>query len=217
MSQSEGGEVSTYIFLRHGHSAANKDGLLTGQLPGVGLSHHGKRQAELLIDRIGKGAIDFVHLSPIERCQLTINPWLLSKNSASLNSLAIDDGFSEIDFGDWSGKKLSTLRRNPLWKDVQRNPSKVTFPGGESFKKVQRRALESFEVIRNLRGDKTHLIVSHSDTIKLIIAKLIGMKLDEFQKLEISPASFTVFKGDAKSVSLLTLNNSGALREILGK
>ena len=208
--------MSTYIFLRHGHSAANKAGLLTGQLPGVGLSQEGSRQAQLLIDRIGKGSIDFLHLSPIERCQLTINPWLLSKNSASMISLSINDGFTEIDFGEWSGKKLSTLRRNPLWKDIQKNPSRVTFPGGESFKMAQRRAVESFEIIRKLRGDKTHLIVSHSDTIKLVIAKLIGMKLDEFQRLEISPASFTIFKGDAKNISLLTVNNSGALGEILG-
>lgn len=209
--------MSTFIFLRHGHSAANKDGLLTGQLPGIGLSQHGKRQAEQLVDRIGKGAIDYVHLSPIERCQLTINPWLLSKNSASMTSLSIDDGFTEIDFGQWSGKKLSTLRRTPLWKDVQKNPSQVTFPGGESFRKAQRRAVESFQAIRNIRGDKVHLIVSHSDTIKLVVAKIIGMKLDEFQKLEISPASFTIFKGDAKQISLITLNNSSSLKEILGK
>lgn len=208
--------MSTFIFLRHGHSAANKGGLLTGQLPGIGLSQHGKRQAEQLVDRIGKGAIDYVHLSPIERCQLTINPWLISKHSASMTALSIDDGFTEIDFGQWSGKKLSTLRRDPLWKDVQKNPSQVTFPGGESFRKAQRRAVESFEAIRNIRGDKAHLIVSHSDTIKLVVAKIVGMKLDEFQRLEISPASFTIFKGDSKQISLITLNNSSSLKEILG-
>ena len=217
VSREAGRLVSTYIFLRHGHSAANKDGLLTGQLPGIGLSQHGKRQAELLVDRIGRGAIDYVHLSPIERCQLTINPWLRSKNSALITSLSIDDGFTEIDFGYWSGKRLSTLRRDPLWKEVQKRPSQVIFPGGESFRKAQRRAVESFETIRNVRGDKTHLIVSHSDTIKLVVAKLIGMKLDEFQKLEISPASFTIFNGDAKKISLLTMNNSGLLKEILGR
>jgi probable phosphomutase (TIGR03848 family) len=208
--------VSTYIFLRHGHSAANKEGLLTGQLPGVGLSPVGRKQAVQLIERIGKGAIDRVHLSPIERCQLTIDPWLKSSNSKSISSLEINDGFSEINFGDWSGKKLSTLRRNPLWKSVQESPSQVTFPGGESFKKAQKRAVLALEDIRAIRGAKVHLIVSHSDTIKLVVAHLLGMKLDEFQKLEIAPASFTVFSGDQKKLSLMTMNNSGNLREILG-
>jgi probable phosphomutase (TIGR03848 family) len=208
--------MSTFIFLRHGHSAANASGTLTGQLPGVGLSSQGKRDAAGLIERIGKNRVDRVHLSPIERCQLTIDPWLRSGSSRSLESLHILDGLTEIDFGQWSGKKLSTLRRQPLWKDVQQRPSVVTFPGGESFKRAQRRAVESVELIRGIRGEKTHLIVSHSDTIKLIVAHYLGQKLDQFQKLEIAPASFTIFKGDSKSISLITLNNSGTLREILG-
>jgi len=208
--------MSTFIFLRHGHSAANASGTLTGQLPGIGLSSQGKKDAAALIERIGKNRVDRVHLSPIERCQLTIDPWLRSTHSRSIESLQILDGLTEIDFGDWSGKKLSSLRRKPLWKDVQNSPSTVTFPGGESFRKAQRRAVESVESIRAIRGEKTHLIVSHSDTIKLIVAHYLGQRLDEFQKLEIAPASFTIFKGDSKSISLITLNNSGKLREILG-
>lgn len=208
--------MSTFIFLRHGHSAANATGTLTGQLPGVGLSPQGKRDAMALIERIGKNRIDRVHMSPIERCQLTIDPWLRSTSSRSLESLQILDGLTEIDFGDWSGRKLSALRRQPLWKDVQNKPSIVTFPGGESFKRAQRRAVESVESIRAIRGDKTHLIVSHSDTIKLVVAHYLGQRLDEFQKLEIAPASFTIFKGDSKRIALITLNNIGTLREIIG-
>ena len=208
--------MSTYIFLRHGHSAANATGTLTGQLPGIGLSPRGKKDSIALIDRIGKDQVQRVHISPIERCQLTIDPWLRSSNSRSIEQMQILDGLTEIDFGNWSGKKLSSLRRQPLWKDVQARPSQVTFPGGESFKKAQRRAVESVESIRSIRGEKIHLIVSHSDTIKLIVSQYLGQRLDDFQKLEIAPASFTIFSGDSKRLSLITLNNSGTLREILG-
>lgn len=208
--------MSTFIFLRHGHSAANAAGLLTGQLPGIGLSRHGKAQAEGLVDRIGRGRIDFLHLSPIERCQFTIDPWLRSKNSSSLQSLQVVDGISEIDFGRWSGRKLSSLRRDPLWKDVQNQPSIVTFPEGESFRKVQKRAVAAIEEIRSKPGkEKVHLIVSHSDTIKLIAAHFLNMKLDAFQKLQIDPASFTVFLGDSKHLSLKTMNSQATLKEIL--
>lgn len=214
--ESEINPVNTFIFLRHGHSAANAAGLLTGQLPGIGLSRQGRNQAEALIDRIGRGRIDFLHLSPIERCQFTIDPWLRSKNSSSLQSLQVLDGISEIDFGRWSGRKISSLRREPLWKDVQNRPSVVTFPEGESFRKVQRRAVEAVEEIRSLRGkDKVHLVVSHSDTIKLIAAHYLNMKLDSFQKLQIDPASFTVFHGDATHLSLKTMNSQATLKEIL--
>ena len=208
--------MSTIIFLRHGHSAANATDRLTGQLPGIGLSSKGKRQAIELVDRIGAKRIDYLHLSPIERCQLTIDPWLRSKNSNSLISYEIRDGLSEIDFGDWSGQKLSTLRRKPLWKDVQQRPSSVTFPGGESFKKVQRRAVAAIEDILSIKGDKTHLVVSHSDTIKLILAHYSSIKLDSFQSLIINPASCSVLKSHRTGTSILTINNQSSLREILG-
>jgi probable phosphomutase (TIGR03848 family) len=208
--------MSTIIFLRHGHSAANATDTLTGQLPGIGLSSKGKKQAVELIDRIGAKRIDHLHLSPIERCQLTIDPWLRSKNSNSLVSYEIRDGLSEIDFGDWSGQKLSTLRRKPLWRDIQERPSSVTFPGGESFKKVQRRAVAAVEDILSIRGDKTHLVVSHSDTIKLILAHYSSMKLDSFQSLIINPASFSVLKSHKAGTSVLTINNQSSLKEILG-
>jgi len=185
-------------------------------MPGVGLSKKGQQDARSLVERIGPKQIDHLHLSPIERCQLTIDPWLRSKASSSLLSLQIVDGVSEIDFGDWSGRKLSSLRREPLWRDVQARPSAVTFPAGESFRKVQRRAIEAIEEIRAMRGkDKTHLIVSHSDTIKLITAHYLGMKLDRFQSLTIDPASFTIFHGDQKSFALKTLNSQSPLKDLL--
>jgi probable phosphomutase (TIGR03848 family) len=209
--------MSTFIFLRHGHSAANATGTLTGRLPGIGLSKTGKADAVGLIERIGAKRVDHLHISPIERCQLTIDPWLQSRYSSSLQTFEIVDGVSEIDFGSWSGRKLSSLRREPLWRDVQNRPSIVTFPKGESFRKVQRRAVAAVEEIRARRGkDKTHLIVSHSDTIKLITAHYLGMKLDNFQSLRIDPASFTVFSGDAKNLSLVTINSKSSLKEILG-
>ena len=207
--------MSTLIFLRHGHSAANAKDLLTGRLPGVGLSPEGKHQALALVDRIGAKRIDYLHVSPIERCQLTIDPWLRSKNSSALIQYEIVDGLSELDFGKWSGRKLSSLRRERLWKDVQERPSLVTFPDGESFKKAQKRAITAVEEIRSIRGDKTHLIVSHSDTIKLILAHYLDMKLDSFQKLNISPASFTVLQDHKSKVGLRIINSNQSLKEIL--
>jgi probable phosphomutase (TIGR03848 family) len=208
--------MTTLILLRHGHSAANAANLLTGQLPGVGLSPDGKRQAKDLITRISSNRIDYLHVSPIERCQLTIAPWLQSSNANSLTRMEINESFSEIDFGKWSGKKLSTLRRDPLWADVQNCPSTVRFPGGESFKAAQRRAVEGVEDIFAARGDKTHLVVSHSDIIKLITAHFLSAHLDTFQRYQVAPASFTIFRSHRKKISLLTTNNLSSLKEILG-
>lgn len=208
--------MSTLILLRHGHSAANATGTLTGQLPGVGLSKSGSKQAELLIDRIGRSIVHRVHVSPIERCHLTIGPWLRSKNAKELERFEIVDGLTEIDFGDWSGRKLSSLRRDPLWRQIQNTPSKVTFPNGESFKKAQRRAVKATDEIISSRGNKVHLLVSHSDTIKLILTHYLELPLDSFQKLQINPASFSIINTHKGNISVNTINNSGSLKELLG-
>ena len=86
--------MSVIILLRHAHSAANDSGLLTGQLPGVSLSKKGFLQANQLVERIGKGHVDRAHISPIERCQLTIDPWLRSKYSSTLESFCVDDSLT---------------------------------------------------------------------------------------------------------------------------
>lgn len=206
--------MKTLIFLRHGHSQANEKGLLTGQLPGVLLSKKGLSQSKELVERIGRTPIDFLHVSPVERCQLTIEPWLQSKHSSTIKSFEIVDGFSEIDFGKWSGRKLTSLRRDPLWKSVQEKPASVRFPDGESFRQVQRRAVSALEEILTARGTSTHLIVSHSDTIKLVVSHLLDLPLNNFQKLEISPASFTIFNFNKKS-QMVTINNMSSLAKIL--
>lgn len=208
--------MSTLIFLRHGHSAANASGTLTGQLPGIGLSNSGSKQAEQLVERIGRKIVDRVHVSPIERCHLTIAPWLRSKNAKEIERFEIVDGLTEINFGDWSGRKLSTLRRDPLWRQIQESPSKVTFPHGESFKKAQRRAVAAVDEIIGSRGNKVHLLVSHSDTIKLILTHYLDLPLDSFQKLQINPASFSILNATRGNISLSTINNSGSLKELLG-
>jgi probable phosphomutase (TIGR03848 family) len=207
--------MSVIILLRHAHSAANDSGLLTGQLPGVSLSKKGFVQASQLIERIGKGHINRAHISPIERCQLTIDPWLRSKYSSTLESFCVDDSLTEIDFGDWSGRKLASLRREKLWKSVQSTPSQVTFPNGESFKAAQRRAYLGVEKIAGARGSKVNLVLSHSDTIKLIVSKALGMKLDSFQQIQINPASFTILNFSKHRTTLTTINNMGNLKDLL--
>ena len=211
----KGEKVSVIVLLRHAHSSANDSGLLTGRLPGVSLSKGGFVQANELVERIGRAKVNQLHLSPIERCQLTIDPWLRSKYSSSLESFEIDESLTEIDFGSWSGRKLSTLRRDPLWKVVQHNPSKMKFPQGESFRSAQKRAFLGVQEIAARRGSKVHLLVSHSDTIKLILAKALDINLDSFQKIRIDQASFSILDISKGITSVRTMNNKGALKELL--
>jgi probable phosphoglycerate mutase len=108
------------------------------------------------------------------------------------------------------------LRRSELWRPIQERPSQVKFPGGESFRQAQRRAVAGCEELLQERGKKVHLIVSHSDLIKLMVVHYLDAHIDTFQRIEISQASFTVIQKSAHGVNVLTINSASDLSSIVG-
>jgi len=200
--------VARLVFLRHAHSIANESGILSGQLPGITLSKKGKEQALLLVERIGPSNFDSVRVSPMQRCEETIAPWIKSAHSRGLKGYQVDEKLIEVDYGSWSGRKLSRLSREKLWKSIQEKPSTVQFPDGEKMKAMQKRALSSIEESRMEKKNGTHLFVSHGDVLKAVVAGLLKMKLDDFQSLVIDPASITIIDYDGSKSRLLAFNDT---------
>jgi probable phosphomutase (TIGR03848 family) len=200
--------VARLVLLRHAHSTANDAGILSGQLPGISLSAKGRKQAEALIERIGASTFDSIRVSPMQRCEETISPWVNSKFSKGMKSYRIDESLIEMNYGSWSGRKLSSLSREKMWKEIQERPSSVQFPDGERMKAMQKRAISSISSALAEKKNGTHLFVSHGDVLKAIVASLLKMKLDDFQSLVIDPASLTVIDFDGSKSRLLAFNDS---------
>lgn len=200
--------MARLVFIRHAHSTANDAGILSGQLPGISLSKKGKKQAELLVDRLGSSHFDSIRVSPMQRCEETIAPWLKSGYSRGLKSYEIDEALIEVDYGTWSGRKLSSLSREKMWKIIQEKPSAVQFPEGERIKAMQKRALTSILQALEDKKNGTHLFVSHGDVLKAVVASLLKIKLDDFQSLVIDPASVTIIDFDGSKSRLLAFNDT---------
>jgi len=198
--------MARIVLLRHAHSVANEKNLLAGRTPGISLSKNGERQALALAERIGAVKFDHIAISPLQRCRETIEPWLSSVGDSS--RLVVDEEITEVDYGSWSGKSLSSLRRKAQWKVVQDFPSQMIFPDGETLLEMQRRALSSFYRINSVRGKGPRLLVSHGDVIKAIVAHCLGMHLDQFQRLVIEPASLTIIDTDGGISRLVRFNDT---------
>ncbi len=198
--------MARIVLLRHAHSVANEKNLLAGRTAGISLSKTGKEQAKDLIVRLGAIEFDEVAISPLQRCRETIDPWLTSTGAKS--RIVVDDSISEVDYGSWSGKTLSSLRRKAQWKVVQDFPSQMIFPGGESLLEMQGRALSGFYRLNAVKGKGPRLIVSHGDVIKSIVAHCLGMHLDQFQRLVIEPASLTIIDTDSGTSRLVRFNDA---------
>ena len=54
---------------------------------------------------------------------------------------AVDERIIEVGYGDWTGRAIKDLAKDPLWKVVQAQPSAVRFPGGEALAEMAARAV----------------------------------------------------------------------------
>ena len=95
-------------------------------------------------------------------------------------------GLVECDFGSWTGRKLSELRKLPEWQTVQSYPSGFRFPKGESFAEMQARMVGCLSELVAGHPGETIVAVSHADTIKAAIASAMGTNLDHFQRIVVS-------------------------------
>lgn len=200
----------TVILLRHGRSTSNTAGTLAGRSEGVDLDDKGREQAAGLIDRLGDLPIRAVVTSPLLRCRRTIEPL------AELMCLEplVDERLAEVDYGEWTGRKIGDLAKEELWRVVQAHPSAAVFPGGEGLAQVQARAVAAVrEHDRRLseehQGDALWVACTHGDVIKSLIADAYGMHLDGFQRVTADPASVSVIRYTPLRPFVLHVNHTG--------
>lgn len=184
---------------------------LVGRTTGVHLSRPGREQALGLVDRLGAVPIADIYSSPLDRALETAAP-LAAERGLSVRQ---DGGLSEVDYGEWSGREFKDLRKTDLWKRVQTRPADARFPQGEAVREAQARIVGSLETIANGHPKDCVAVFSHSDMIKFAVAHLLGIHLDLFQRLVISPVSVTAILLGGSAPTLLHLNDTGGLKDML--
>jgi probable phosphomutase (TIGR03848 family) len=205
--------MATLILVRHGRSTANTEGVLAGWTPGVRLDERGTAQAAGLPARLAEVPLAAVVSSPLERCRETLAPLLAARPALTLQT---DERIGECHYGDWSGRKLKELAQDPLMEVVQHHPSAVVFPGGESMRAMQARAVDAVRDW-NARVDREHgedaafLMCSHGDIIKSLVADALGLHLDLFQRIHVEPCSVTAVRYTRSRPFLLRLGDTGEL------
>lgn len=200
----------TVILLRHGRSTSNTAHVLAGRSEGVELDDKGRQQATELVDRVAELPIRAVVCSPMPRCRRTIEPLAEVLGVEPV----VDDRFAEVDYGEWTGRKIADLVKEPLWGVVQAHPSAAVFPGGEGLAQVQARAVAAVrEHDRRLAdqhgGDALWLACTHGDVIKALVADALGMHLDSFQRVTVDPGSMSVIRYTQLRPFVLHVNHTG--------
>ncbi|MFE0246189.1 histidine phosphatase family protein [[Kitasatospora] papulosa] len=203
--------MPTLILVRHGRSTANTSGVLAGRTPGVSLDERGAAQAAALPGRLSALTFAAAVSSPLQRCRETLQPLLDARPGLALHT---EDRISECDYGTWSGRKLAELSDEPLMKVVQQHPSAAAFPGGESMRAMQARAVEAVRdwnarIEADHGEDAAYVMCSHGDIIKALVADALGMHLDLFQRIQADPCSVTAIRYTRLRPFLLRLGDTG--------
>jgi probable phosphomutase (TIGR03848 family) len=200
--------VTTVILLRHGRTTANTGGVLAGWTPGIELDETGRAQVQAVAARLAPVPLAAVVSSPLERCVQTASAVAEGREL----ELQTDDRLGEARYGDWTGRPLKELVKEPLWKVVQQHPSAAVFPGaeGEGLAQTQARAVAAVrEWNAKLGPDAVWLACSHGDVIKAVLADALGLHLDSFQRIVADPASISVITYTETRPFVVRINDTG--------
>jgi probable phosphomutase (TIGR03848 family) len=200
--------VTTLLLVRHGLTELTGS-VLAGWTPELHLDDRGRAQAAAVAARLAGLPLDALVSSPLERCRETAEAVAAVTGAEKVE---IDERFGEVHYGDWTGRPLAELVKEPLWPAVQAHPSAVRFPGedGEALAAAQHRAVTAVrDWNARLGPDAAYLVCSHGDIIKAIVADALGLHLDQFQRIQADPASLTVIRYTALRPFVVRLNDMG--------
>jgi len=202
--------MTIIALVRHGENEWVKKHRLAGWIPDVHLNEKGHKQARGAAQRLSALKVKALYSSPVTRCVETAE-YIAQDFDLKINHL---DGLGEVHYGSWEGKKIKNLASKPLWHVVQYYPSRMRFPGGgETLREVQFRMVNTLEQLSTQHQEETIVAVSHADAIKLVLAYYLGVHIDLFQRISVSPASVSIlYLAEKGAVRVLRVNDDGPLR-----
>jgi len=180
--------MTTILLIRHAVNDYVKTGKLAGWTAGVGLNEQGRTQAAALGARLAGLPLAQIYASPLERTMETAAA--IARHHAPLDPQACP-AIGEVRYGDWEGCSLRDLQKWKMWAVVQEYPSRARFPNGEAMRAVQSRVVDALEGLAQQHPAEMIALVCHADLIKMALAHYLGMHLDVFQRIVISPASIS--------------------------
>jgi probable phosphomutase (TIGR03848 family) len=191
------------LLIRHGENDCMKNKCLAGRTPGVHLNETGQIQAEKVADCLKHLPIKAIYSSPLERTWETAGPLAKALN---LEIIPRQD-LSEVDYGEWQGKTFDWLSQQSDWKTLHATPSLVRFPGGETLSEAQLRVCNELTTLFGWHSEKDiFACFTHADLVRLAVVHHLGMPLDNYNRLNIGPASITTLEMNEGSVRLISMN-----------
>lgn len=176
------------IFVRHGESEMNRQGLYCGWTNSV-LTENGVSQAEIVGKKLAHEKIDLIITSDLDRCLMTAQ--IINKSHKS--KLIKETSLKELNFGDWEGLSYDMICKEypKEVKEWQEDYISFIMPNGESLFQMHQRVNTAFYKIVNKYKEGKILIVSHSGVIRSILSEHICGSIEGCWKFKIENCGIT--------------------------
>ncbi|MFT3781096.1 MAG: histidine phosphatase family protein [Nibricoccus sp.] len=187
--------------IRHAEKTSPRE-IIVGRTDGIGLSEMGRRQAIWLSRQLSPQPLDMIFSSPLQRARETAQPIADAKQL----TLQTDEHFNEIDFGEWTNRSESELRRDERWLRFNAFRIGTRVPSGESMLEVQCRMVGQMLRLRDEHPNAHIAIVGHGDPIRAALLYFCSASLDHWDRFEVSVASVSALTLSEHHARLLYVN-----------
>lgn len=188
------------IFVRHGQTRSNIEGLLHGRTDEP-LNALGLQQAERVAERLGElGLLRSIHSSPLSRARVTAEA-ISNRTGAGIR---LHHDLGEYHFGDFEGFTFSQIesahpeiyRRMFQFQDLE-----FRFPNGESRREFHARVLQAVRRILDEEEHERLVVVAHEGVIASAVSQLLGRDPNDWTRNRLENCSITRLEVNGTSVA----------------
>ena len=194
--------------IRHALTAWNRSGRFQGSSD-VPLSDTGREQARRLAPHVGRlASVDQLVSSPARRARET------AELAFPGRSVVVEPRVKEIDFGVFEGRTIDENTLHAAWAWWSADPYLRPAPRGESYRETQVRAVAWLEEARVGWAGAHVVLVSHSGTIQMLLAYLLGVTRPGYsERLELAHTSLSSVRFEEDMVVVERVNAVPHLNE----
>lgn len=190
----------TLWFARHGQTDWNLTGRYQGQRD-ISLNAVGRGQAHKLAERLATESTVATYTSDLVRCAETAR--IIGKTP-----LTPDTRLREPDYGDFTGLTYDEMHTlSPDVYNLWQADRSATPPGGEPVTAVIERSRAFIKDIQNYHTDQSVLVVTHGETLALLLCNLLDTPLSNWRQYASDNASLTTLVLDNDRTELIRFNS----------
>ncbi len=193
--------------VRHGETEWNKTLRYQGHRD-IPLSEAGRLQAAKIAKRLSGVRLHAAYASDLSRAQET------ARIIAEYHGLTVKEmpELRETNFGLWEGLTYSEIDQqfHETMKGWYENPRDTQIPGGESLGEVADRCQAGIDKILRENPGKDVLVTAHGGIIRIIVATVLGMSLNDYWKIKQDNVSLNIIEFFENGRAILCLLNDTA-------